>query len=423
MPTYTQDSRQPAEWTFLRKSLITGRVLQQKTSTYSKKNGQVKSFSGENSGKFIPGVYRVNGMSASRTSYIYGNGTVKVTHKNSSGKLSEFSEGSGCLLAASSFSAASLRVSNWDSGLMGGVVQRAYSELLSGDLDVGEFLAELPESISMVRGGVSSILSAIAKAKAGGFTWSKVDRARRYLLSGKPYKALPRNLANAWLTWRYGIRPLVWDVQDFIKEANSFALNSNFSGLRRKRARAQMQDMKKYSYAPSNNVSGSLSVKAKEDVAIIKKGEAVVYYSYGANWGPIQDILLKYGLHPNQFPYLLWQLVPYSFMIDWFVDVGSWVRAISPKWGFEVHGCSASQKTYIRSTRTAQWEVKPTATSAVLLEQNFPGDNYISERIDRREQTLSGAIPRLKPEIALSIQQQCDLLSVLLQRALNQRRH
>lgn len=417
MPTYTKDDRVAVEWTFLRKSLVTGRVLQKSTSRYSKKNGQVKKFSGENSGRFIPGVYRVNGMSASRTSYIYGDGSVKVTHKT------EFSQGTGCLLASSSFSAASVKVSNWDSGLMGGVVQRAYGELLSSDLDVGEFLAELPESISMVRGGVSSILGAIAKAKAGGFTWNKVDRARRYLLSGKPYKALPRKLANAWLTWRYGIRPLIWDVQGFINEANSFALNSNFSGLRRKRSRAEIQESRKFSYIPGNNVSGSLTVTAKEDVEIIKRGEAVVYYSYGTNWGPVQDIILKYGLHPTQYPYLLWQLVPLSFMIDWFVDVGSWVKAITPKWGFEVHGCSASQKTSISSTRTAQWEIKPTATTAVSLEQNFPGDKYVSERIDRREQTLLGAVPRLKPKISLSIQQQCDLLSVLLQRALNQRRH
>jgi hypothetical protein len=159
-------------------------------------------------------------------------------------------------------------------------------------------------------------------------------------------------------------------------------------------------------------------------VEIERKGEAVVYYSFGAGWGPIQAILLKYGLHPNQFPYLLWQLVPLSFMLDWFVDVGAWVRAISPKWGFKIHGCSASQKTRMQGARTFVWKVKPGYANRIKeLQQSYPGDKVVTERIDRREQTLSGEFPHLKPKISLSIQQQCDLLSVLLQRALNQRRH
>lgn len=413
MPTYQENNRKGGSY-HIKHYDKNGRVIADFTryNADMQGSGQVRYFSGPNEGRFIPGVFRVNSMKASRTSYVYGKGGCQFTFTNGDyGSI----DGEWTQRENPKF----FYQERWDSSLMGYAVQRAYAELLSSDIDMGEFLAELPETISMVRGGVSSILKAIATASRGGFTWEKADRARRALLSGSSLKRLPRRVADSWLTWRYGIRPLIWDVQDLIREANNFAMKSDWSGLQRRRGRASKSSNQSYSYS-MGTIYSSFQGQAKEYVEVQKKGEAVVYFKYGADWGPIQWILSKYGLHPNQLPYLLWQLRPLSFMLDWFVDVGTWVKAITPKWNMKIYGCSASQKTILTSTRTC---IISTSAWNAKCSTNVTTDTFRVESIERRPQALSGEVPRLKPNIILSIQQQADILSVLLQRALNNRRH
>lgn len=416
MPSYIQDDRHVIDYTVTRTVQETGEFIDRGTYGGYRSQGRVKRFSGPNEGKFIPGQFRVNNMTASRSTYVYGSSDLRFVYDQGYRHL--LVDVHGYASQQKGFRASS-PAQTWDDSLMGYVVQKAHAQLLSSDLDMGEFLAELPQSISMVRGGVVLLQKAIASASKGGFTWSKADRARRALLSGKSIKRLPRSLANAWLTWRYGIRPLIWDVQGIIREANDFAMKSNFSGLQRRRGRGsktRTETVEPY-FIP---VWDRIWLEAKENVEIEQKGEAVVYFSYGADFGPISYILQKYGLHPSQFPYLLWQLVPLSFMLDWFVDVGTWVQAITPKWQFTIHGCSASQKTSMKSDRICTASVSPPYSA---VGSGTIHDQLVVECIDRRRQTLSGVIPHLKPKIILSIQKQADLLSVLLQRALNHRRH
>jgi hypothetical protein len=37
-----------------------------------------------------------------------------------------------------------------------------------------------------------------------------------------------------------------------------------------------------------------------------------------------------------------WELTRFSFVIDWFIDIGSWISAITPRVGFEGKGVSVS---------------------------------------------------------------------------------
>lgn len=417
MPVYQETNRRGSFYRFISYD-DKGKITEDRTIWNSNSNGDgyVRRFDGPNEGRFIPGQYRVNSMTASRTTYVYGSGEIRgrqipngLYSHTVSGKWSQGIQPRFVL------------DDSWDSSLTGYAVQRAYSSLLSSDLDMGEFLAELPSTISMVREGIISIRKAISSAKSRGFTWRKAARALALLRQKRSLKTVPRGLANAWLLWRYGIRPLIWDVQGIIKEANEFALQSNFSGLRRKRGRAEKSSQYSYDYITQGPLKAGLRRHAKEYVDVRKRAEATVYYKYGSSFGATDFILLKYGLHPMQIPYLLWQVVPLSFMLDWFVDVGTWIRAITPKWSFEILGCSVSQKTILTSNRI------------VIGESNIPAhyevsgtpitDRFTVESINRRAQTLPGEIPRLKPQIILSIQQQADLLSVLLQRVLNNRRH
>jgi len=386
------------------------------TYIYPRLMGVFHTFSGPSEGKFIPGVVRINEMTATRTTATFGSGTWTA----SGGDYREVATGILNGWAYPRLASVVRAGSDYDEGLVGYAVQRAHANVINAAWDAGEFLAELPETIAMVRTGIGGLLKVVRKASKSGFTWSKADRARLLLNQGRSIKKLPAKLANAWLTWRYGIRPIIWDVQDIIKVANGIAIRSDFSGLQRRRGRTSSKTSDQYEdYWGRTDLWGTQGHE-KEFAEYERKAEAVVYFKYGSSFGPISDIIMRYGLHPNQLPSLLWQLRPLSFMLDWFVDVNTWVKAITPKWGMEILGCSCSQKTTVRVTRiTVPFSTRP----GLKVTQVPVSDTCVIERIVRRPRTLRGEFPRLKPQVILSVEQQADMLSVFLQRALTKRGH
>jgi hypothetical protein len=49
-------------------------------------------------------------------------------------------------------------------------------------------------------------------------------------------------------------------------------------------------------------------------------------------------VLRTLGLRVQDFPATLWELMPWSFVADWFVNVGSWLRVVSPIPGLNILG-------------------------------------------------------------------------------------
>ncbi len=50
------------------------------------------------------------------------------------------------------------------------------------------------------------------------------------------------------------------------------------------------------------------------------------------------SVVAKYGLNASSIPSALWEFIPFSFIADWFVNIGSLIRIMSPSVGYTTLG-------------------------------------------------------------------------------------
>jgi hypothetical protein len=65
-----------------------------------------------------------------------------------------------------------------------------------------------------------------------------------------------------------------------------------------------------------------------------------------------------FGLSFKEIPITAWELVPYSFVIDWFVNAGDYIQAVTPKLGVKVLGSwSTTEDEIVTKTTTTLEDV------------------------------------------------------------------
>lgn len=144
------------------------------------------------------------------------------------------------------------------------------------------------------------------------------DRAGRFLA---------KSFANNWLKYRYGIRPVVQDVQNILKALN------NLGKTQRKTTRA---------YAV---VDSTTSVSGVSTVGILSQPWTnMVHDRYEVRGMSLDDVDLslsnEIGFTSKGLYTLPWELVRYSFVIDWVLNVGDIIGALTPAVGWKMLGSS-----------------------------------------------------------------------------------
>ena len=151
----------------------------------------------------------------------------------------------------------------------------------------------------------------------------------------KSAKQAYKEVADAWMQYRYGIMPIVYSVEDLMKllKKSKRLYNSEkaFRGI----------DLKKINPKIPNHmcfyeqIAGTVTVKAT-----------------GKQMGSTDALLrLVDGISVNPFK-TAWELIPYSFVVDWFLNVGDYIDAhlgslVSFSQG-RTH-CYAIKSNYVRS--------------------------------------------------------------------------
>lgn len=216
----------------------------------------------------------------------------------------------------------------WDAMKEQECINKAYAKIMSSELEVGVMLGELRETIE----GLKNPLSALRK------WWKK--RPHDVGL-GKDVDML----SGSWLEWRYGIRPLIQTVEDIYEHVNSQlkAINGKMS---KRRGRTSPKE------TSSSSSSGWMQHSdwrfwVNQVVEETSWYTAKVAFSYTAplTW---QE---RYGLDLGSIPGIAWELTRLSFVLDWFVSIGTWLsalRALSPK--VLIHGVSVTQRVDRRVT-------------------------------------------------------------------------
>jgi len=144
-------------------------------------------------------------------------------------------------------------------------------------------------------------------------------------------------LSQAWLEHRYGWKPIVMDAEatvDIITKLNTSKPLSrrvvSRSGLKGERTNsAQCSDsMQMYIFRLQN-----WTVTVTETYSV----DAGVIFDIN-NQTTAETLAASYGLRARDIPASLWEITPYSFVADWFFNIGDWINASIPVPGVNPRG-------------------------------------------------------------------------------------
>jgi hypothetical protein len=151
-------------------------------------------------------------------------------------------------------------------------------------------------------------------------------------------------LSQAWLQYKYGILPFLADAQALQKEFHD-KVGYYTTTLQSKRAGVRTTSIDRTKVS-ANGVLFGYGWDVEKIVETEILSTSVCYYQHLLEL-EARATLAYWGLHPSQFASVAWELVPYSFVADWFVNLGDWIRAISPTFNLTKLGGCTSQKASI----------------------------------------------------------------------------
>lgn len=252
-------------------------------------------------------------------------------------------------------------VSNDDIALL----NKLREKVAGSDFNAAVSLAEAHQSLVLIATGAQRIAGAIKAVKRGDF------RAASKALSGpgNGRKIVARN----WLELQYGVKPLLNDVYNAAQSLAHFTgtpVRMTHTVYRSVRGTVTTQSQSTVRWSTA---SASKAVKIKAIISEV-------------------NIPSLFGLTDPAS--VLWEKLPYSFVVDWFVPIGNYLAA---------RGLAQSiTGTFVTSTITRMQCANPARTafgeSVQQWTDEYKSTRYRTVQLDRTiSTTLSVKMPGIKP--------------------------
>lgn len=213
-------------------------------------------------------------------------------------------------------------------------------------------LAEMRKTLSLLRSPLRNLNSFL----------DEVRNSRKYRRSRAP--SLGKFLSDEWLRYRYGILPLARTVEDIYK-----SLIESKPSLRFTARGSYPIDEVVTDESGSTTYTWSVS---SWDRNFSQSG----YVRSGILYEYVFTKVDRYGLSLRELPSTAWELVPFSFVVDWFANVGDTVRALTPKSEARI----LASWTTVKTTEVMSWEVhsSPRTISGITLTDDRESNATIS---------------------------------------------
>lgn len=184
------------------------------------------------------------------------------------------------------------------------------------NIDVSEMQAwasigEMPETIKMIVDLLKQAFKLTLAAKRGDMKTliREVKKLRKF-----------DTYADAWLLWRYGVRPLVGEITSLLKVLDATPIIGKRQTFRGK-YNLIAEDVVTNSHVNFSAGGAGWDFKHTEKVNATFRAGVMVQIESTINSG-----LALLGLdNPLE---AVWELIPFSFIVDWFLNVGDVINAI-----------------------------------------------------------------------------------------------
>lgn len=250
----------------------------------------------------------------------------------------------------------------------------AYARMNTTPLLVGENIGDIAKTVSMLRRPFSLATDYVKKINA--MRKARIGRVVNHSIQ------VNRKI---WLENRYGLIPIMKDTEACV--------DLYHKGLQRCDRRLVARASASNSWVETRNVVasniGGSVLKAtgtarRERTARVHAGVIYEENSVDAH----EALLGSLGLRINDVPTTMYELMPLSFVIDWFTNVGTWIRASFPRPEVRVLG---SWTTSVRQAEvdfpSGSLEFYLNATYATPKTQMYTGSyagSHITETIVKR---------------------------------------
>lgn len=220
-----------------------------------------------------------------------------------------------------------------------------------------------------------------------------------------------------WLEYRYGWRPLVFDMVDTLKAWHAQELRDSL----RKRDLRRVTGSGVYETLASSTSTVTEGVYRRWTVRIdsVQRSEArcFAYYEVDKTWGSNLQRLNDFGVF--DVPRAAWEVVPFSFVADWFVPIGDWLGALTPKVGVNIVASGTTDHTVRENVRTVtkyEWLGTTAATGdnfgAAAPLMKVGSSDQVSET--KKTRTTNLTAPSFPPvDVKINLSRVADALALL----------
>jgi len=155
-----------------------------------------------------------------------------------------------------------------------------------------------------------------------------------------------RQIGNAWLTFRYGVMPLVWSYRDIQKLWTRMEITRDGSTI------VVNPTLNQNVNFPTSYIRLDVGGSVRVSATVISKFQSV-----------LTSQLAHTGFNPLS---TAWELMPYSFVVDWFINIGDWIAM----------SFSADLASRTASCVAIRTQVKEIYTLHVSVNESFQPDNW-----------------------------------------------
>jgi len=215
-----------------------------------------------------------------------------------------------------------------DAGLRSRAEVGALLKLKDQSVDLSIMFAERKRTADLVARSFSTVIKAYKALRKGDL--GGVARA----LNVRRPRELPRDMAGKWLAFQYGWKPLLSDVHGACEALDRAERNRGYRVTVRSRHKQEWEEEYFLDTGPS-------FCPFVLDRRLHRSYSVALSYAPN-NWEQIEFSSL--GLSNPGLT--AWELVPFSFVVDWAIPVGDWISSLDAARGYEFLGGTLTERRY-----------------------------------------------------------------------------
>jgi len=179
----------------------------------------------------------------------------------------------------------------------------------SGDFHAGIFLAELPEAIGSVVGLTTSVFKSIRLLSKGDVigslrTLTRAAQSRGHRIKHRSQRLNTSDISSTWLAMQYAWKPLLQDIENLMEKIE------------------KMKEERKLEFRSRGKAVYNRKLRIHYEPGYEQR------YRYQVIWNLREHPSMAQILGLTDPLSVIWEKVPLSFVVDWFIPIGNYLKVM-----------------------------------------------------------------------------------------------